>query len=295
MRLTRLGALAASTTLLLGAAACTSAPEARSGVAAARQQAGKFEKGTTMAALNKAQAIRIGTKFDQPGFGFKGADGTLSGFDVEIAKAVACELGVPTEKIEWVETPSKIREASIEQGKVDLVAATYTINDERKKVVDFAGPYYVAGQQIMTRTDDASVTGPESLRQGTQKVCSVTGSTPAKNIAQYLKNKTQLVLVDGYSKCADALRDKTVDAVTSDNVVLAGLVAQSSDAFRLVGTKFTQEPYGIGVKKGDAEFREFINSVLEKIVKDGRYAKAWTATAGRYDSEAPNPPTVNRY
>jgi glutamate transport system substrate-binding protein len=257
---------------------------------------GQFEAGTTMEKLNKAQKIKIGTKFDQPGFGLKGLDGKPAGFDVEIGKIIAKELGVAADKIEWVESPSKIREEVIEQGKVDIVVATYTINDDRKKRVDFAGPYYVAGQQIMTRKGDSSITGPDSFKDGTKKVCTVTGSTPSKNIMTYLKDQaTQLVLFDVYSKCADALKNKQVDAVTTDNVILTGFVANAPNDFQLVGTKFTQEPYGIGLKKGDDKFRKFINDILEKIAGDGRYAKAWTDTAGKFDPNVPTAPAVNRY
>jgi glutamate transport system substrate-binding protein len=255
-----------------------------------------FAAGTTMEKLNKAQKITIGTKFDQPGFGLKGLDGKPAGFDVEIGKIIATELGIPAANISWVETPPAVREEYIEQSKVDIVVATYTINDARKKRIDFAGPYYVAGQQIMTRKNDNSITGPESFRDGTKKVCSATGSTPAANIATYLEDKaTQLVLFDVYSKCADALKSGQVDAVTTDNVILTGLVANAPNDFKLVGSKFTDEPYGIGLKKGDTAFRDFINDLLEKIAKDGRYAKAWTDTAGKFDTSIPEAPAVDRY
>lgn len=291
MRLTRLAATAAVAALAVTLAACGGNSNNSSGTATKT-----FAAGTTMENLNKAQKIRIGTKFDQPGFGLKGLDGKPAGFDVEIGKIIASELGISADKIEWVESPSKVREEYIEQGKVDLVVATYTINADRKKRVDFAGPYYVAGQQIMTRKDDSSITGPDSFKDGTKKVCSVTGSTPAKNIVPYLKDQaTQLVLFDVYSKCADALKNKQVDAVTTDNVILTGFVAKSPDDFKLVGTKFTQEPYGIGLKKDDKQFRDFVNDVLEKIYQDGRYEKAWKDTAGKVDPNVPTPPAVDRY
>ena len=255
-----------------------------------------FAAGSTMDKLNKAQKIRVGTKFDQPGFGLAGLDGKPAGFDVEIAKIIAAELGIPADKIEWTETPSRIREEVLETDKVDIVVATYTINDARKERIDFAGPYYVAGQQIMTKKSDDSITGPDSFQDGTKKVCSVTGSTPAKNIEKYLKDvATQLVLFDVYTKCVDALKQGTVDAVTTDNVILTGFVATNPNDLKLVGTRFTDEPYGIGVKKGDTAFRDFVNDVLEKIAKDGRYAKAWTDTAGKFDPVVPEAPAVNRY
>jgi glutamate transport system substrate-binding protein len=255
-----------------------------------------FAAGTTMAKLNAAQKITIGTKFDQPGFGNKGLDGKPVGFDVEIGKIIAGELGIPADKIEWIATPSAVREEVLEKDSANLVIATYTINDKRKERIDFAGPYYVAGQHIMVRSDDSSITGPDSFKAGDKKVCSVTGSTPAANIKKFLKDEaTQLVLFDVYPKCVEALKNKQVDAVTTDNVILLGYVAGSSGAYKLTGTKFTDEPYGIGIKKGDAEFRTFVNDVLEKIYKDGRYAKAWADTAGKFDPNLPAAPPVNRY
>ncbi|MGC9666463.1 glutamate ABC transporter substrate-binding protein [Planosporangium sp. 12N6] len=294
MRLTRFAALAASAVFVLGAAACGGDSKSDGGSDVKKDV--NFAAGTTMEKLNKDQKIRIGTKFDQPLFGLKGLDGKPAGFDVEIGKLIAGELGIPADKIEWVESPSKVREEYIEQGKVDIVVATYTISDTRKQRVDFAGPYYVAGQQILTRKDDNSITGPDSFKDGTKKVCSVTGSTPGKNIEQYLKDKTtQLVLFDTYSKCADAVKNKQVDALTTDNVILSGFVSDNPNDFKLVGEKFTKEPYGIGLKKGDTEFRNFINDTLEKIAKDGRYEKAWKDTVGKVDKNTPAAPAVDRY
>ena len=239
--------------------------------------------------------IAIGIKFDQPGLGQKTPQG-YAGFDVDVATYVAKKLGYSADQIEWKESKSADRETMLQRGDVDFIAATYSITPKREAKVDFAGPYYVAGQQILTRKGDSSITGPDSFRDGTKKVCSVTGSTPAANIEKYLKDKaTQLVLFDVYNKCADAVKNKQVDALTTDNVILSGFVSQNPNDFQLVGSKFTQEPYGIGVKKGDTAFRNFINDVLEKIAKDGRYEKAWKDTVGKVDPNTPTAPAVNRY
>jgi glutamate transport system substrate-binding protein len=270
MRLSRIAAVALTAALALTAAACGGD---------SNDAASKFAAGTTMEKLAKAGKLKIGTKFDQPLFGLKGLDGKPAGFDVEIAKIVAHELGIKDENIEWVESPSKERENLIQGDKVDYVVATYTINDARKEKVSFAGPYFVAGQDILVRKDDTSIDGPEAFQAGTKKVCSVTGSTPAQNITSYLKDKTaQLVLFDVYSKCLDALKNKTVDAITTDNVILSGYQSQNADSVRLIGQPFTREPYGIGVKKDDKVFRDFINDTLEKAYTDGRYKAAWDAS-----------------
>ncbi|MDG4767068.1 glutamate ABC transporter substrate-binding protein [Solwaraspora sp. WMMD406] len=294
MRISRVAAVAAAATLALSMTAC--GDNAETGGENPDVATPSFEAGTTMAELNEAQKIVVGTKFDQPGFGKQGLDGKPVGFDVEIAKLIAAELGIPAENIEYIETPSAVREEVIEQDKVDIVVATYTINDKRKERIDFAGPYYVAGQHIMVRADDDSITGPESFEAGDKKVCTAQGTTPAENIAQYLANPgEQLVLFDVYQRCVDALRGGQVDAVTTDNVILLGFIADNGDEFKLAGEQFTEEPYGIGLKKGDDAFRDFINDTLEKIYEDGSYAAAWESTAGEFDDNTPEGPAVNRY
>jgi glutamate transport system substrate-binding protein len=247
-----------------------------------------------MAELAEAGTITVGTKFDQPGFGLANPQGVPEGFDVEVAKIVAGELGIAPEEIEWKETVSANRESFIQNGDVDVVVATYTINDARKQLIDFAGPYYVAGQDIMVATGNPlAIEGPDDLAG--KRVCSVEGSTPAQNIRDNYP-EAQLTLFDVYSKCADALRNGQVDAVTTDNVILTGLVQGGQGAFELVGNPFTQEPYGIGLAKGDDEFRGFINDTLEQAFEDGSWAAAWDRTAGAITGEpAPEPPTVDRY
>ncbi|MEV4622838.1 glutamate ABC transporter substrate-binding protein [Asanoa sp. NPDC049573] len=294
MRMKRVAALAAAAALALAVGACGDNGDSDSGSSGTSDVT--FEAGTTMEKLNKAGKITVGTKFDQPLFGLKGLDGKPAGFDVEIAKIIAKALGISEDKIEFVETPSTVREQVIQDGKVDIVAATYTINDKRKAVVDFAGPYYIAGQTILVKADDTTITGPDSFKDGTKKVCSVTNSTPATNIKTYLKNETaQLVLFDVYTKCLDALKNGQVDAITTDNVILTGYMSTNEGMFKLAGTPFTEEPYGIGLKKGDDKFREFINKTLETSFTDGSYAKAWADTAGKYDKNEPKTPTINRY
>ncbi|WP_156758282.1 glutamate ABC transporter substrate-binding protein [Actinokineospora pegani] len=290
MRLRSLMAGAVSTALAVTLTACGGSSDT-SNQPSVNAEA-NFEAGTTMAKLKDAGKVKIGTKFDQPLFGLKGLDGTPTGFDVEIAKLIAAKMGLSADKIEWVEAQSKVREEFIEQGKVDYVVATYTINDKRKERISFAGPYYEAGQDLMVKSDDSTITGPDTLKAANAKVCSVIGSTPAEKIKEYV-DPANVVLFDGYSKCADALRTGQVQAVTTDNVILLGLVDGSNDEFKLVGKPFTEEPYGIGIKKGDTKFCEFINKTLTDAVADGSYDKAWKDTAGKVSPETPKLPELD--
>ncbi|MET9024270.1 glutamate ABC transporter substrate-binding protein [Nocardia sp. NPDC004168] len=236
--------------------------------------------------------LTIGIKFDQPGLGLRNKDGSYSGFDVEVAKYVAGKLGVQPNDITFKEAPSPQRETLIENGQVDYIVATYSINDKRKEKVDFAGPYYVAGQSLLVRADNTDINGPDNLKG--KKVCSVKGSTPAQNIEKNFPD-TQLQTNDTYSLCLEGLRAGSWDAVTTDDIILAGYAAQSSGAFKVVGKPFTTENYGIGSKKGDKELRDKINDAIEAMIADGSWKKAFDSTVGASGYQAPQPPTVNRY
>ena len=143
-----------------------------------------------------------------------------------------------------------------------MVVATYTMNDKRDMVVDFAGPYFLAGQDILVaKGNPKGINGPEDLKG--KKTCSVSGSTPAATVQEeYGLTTAELALVDAYSKCRDALANGQVDAVTTDNVILAGYVSEAPDDFELIGKPFTEEPYGIGIPEGQEEFCDFINETL---------------------------------
>jgi glutamate transport system substrate-binding protein len=297
MRITRYAALAAAAGLFLAGCSSEAGNQAsdQSKDTAAVETDTNFPAGSTMARLHDAGKMTVGTKFDQPGFGLLSPQTQKpEGFDVEIAKIIAGKLGIKADDITWTETVSANREPFIQNGQVDIVVATYTINDARKQVVDFAGPYYEAGQDIMVaKGNPDKIEGPDDLAG--KKVCSVEGSTPAQNIRTNYP-QAQLTTYDVYSKCADDLKNGNVQAVTTDNVILTGLVAGSPDAFELVGNPFTKEPYGIGLKKGDSDFRTFINDTLEASFKDGSWAKAWDRTAGDISGQkAPEPPKVDRY
>ena len=257
-----------------------------------------FAAGTTMANLQSKGRIVVGVKFDQPGLGQKNpTTNQVEGFDVEIAKLIAVgiyggSINDIESKIEFREATTPNREIFIENGTVDMVVATYTINDARKQRIDFAGPYYVAGQDIMVKRDDNSIRGVDDLAG--KRTCSVRNSTPAANIKRLVPT-ADLTEFDQYSDCVQALRDGRVQSVTTDNSILLGFVAGSPNEFKIVGNKFTDEPYGIGIRKGDDAFRNFINDRLEAIYASGEWARAFDATLGRLGIPVPAPPRVDRY
>ncbi|MCX4789843.1 glutamate ABC transporter substrate-binding protein [Streptomyces sp. NBC_01221] len=218
--------------------------------------------------------ISIGIKIDQPGIGLKTPDGKYTGFDVDVATYVAKELGYDAKDIVFKETKSADRETAIERGDVKFIAASYSINDERLQKVDFAGPYLLAHQDILVRADDDSIKSPEDLNK--KKLCSVTGSTSAQNVHDKLAPKADLQELGGYSECLTGLENKVVDALTTDDSILAGFASQQQfqGKFKLAGFKMSNENYGIGLKKGDADLKKKINDALTKMVSDGSWDKA---------------------
>ncbi len=222
--------------------------------------------------------VVIGIKFDQPGLGLKEGD-TYTGFDVEVARYVAKDLGYTD--VEFKETPSAQRETMLQSDQVKMIFATYSITDDRKKKVSFAGPYFIAGQDLLVAAANSDITGPDSLNG--KKLCSVKGSTSAKKIQDGFANQVQLKEYDTYSKCVEALASGAVDAVTTDNVILAGFAAQSQYAgkFKVVGKTFSEERYGVGIKQGDTKLCTAINAALGKMVSDGSWQKALDDTVGK--------------
>ncbi|MDG4665064.1 glutamate ABC transporter substrate-binding protein [Mycobacterium sp. 236(2023)] len=235
--------------------------------------------------------IVIGTKFDQPGLGMKNPDGTMSGFDVDVATYVAGELGYAPDKIEWKESPSAQRETLIQNGQVSFIAATYSITDARKEKVSFAGPYLVTGQSLLVREDNTDITGKASLADN-KILCSVTGSTPAQKIKDEFPT-VQLQEYDTYSACIEALKNGAVDAVTTDEVILAGYAAQTPGTFKIVGDTFSEERYGIGLKKDDTEMRTKINDALKKMEESGAWKEAFDKNLGPAGITAPAPPPLD--
>lgn len=250
-------------------------------LAACSSSTDEAQPGSDVGLIEKTQAtgrMTIGVKADQPGLALLTPDG-YEGYDINIAKIIAAGFGVKPENIDWKTTVSINREPFIEQGVVDIVVASYTINDARKKVVSFGGPYYIAGQDLLVDAD-STITGPNDMPG--QIACSVQGSTPAKRMQTDYPD-VQLQLFDSYSKCITALTGgHGVAAVTTDNIILAGYAAQPHNVgkFKLVGKPFSVEPYGIGLKKGDLAACELINETLVKSAADGSYKAAFMEALG---------------
>ncbi|WP_369029300.1 MULTISPECIES: glutamate ABC transporter substrate-binding protein [Streptomyces] len=234
---------------------------------------GDDDKSDTSSGSGGGDKIKVGIKFDQPGIGLKEPDGSFSGFDVDVATYVAKQLGYEPDQIEWTETKSADRETALARGDVKFIAASYSINDERKQKVDFAGPYLLTHQDLLVKADSDIAKGTDL---NGKNLCSVTGSTSAQNVKDSIAPKANLRENAGYSECIAALQSGAVDAVTTDASILAGFAAQDKykGQFKLAGLELSNENYGIGVKKGDTATVDKINTALEKMVSDGAWDTA---------------------
>jgi glutamate transport system substrate-binding protein len=246
---------------------------------------------TDSSAGGGGEGLKIGIKFDQPGLGLKQGD-SFTGMDVDVATYIADKLGTPADKITWVQAPSAQRETLIETGQVDLVVATYSITDSRKEKVSFAGPYFIAGQDLLVRADDTSITGPESMEG--KNLCSVTGSTSAQKVKDKYPG-VNLQEFGTYSECVAALVSKGVDALTTDDTILAGYAAQEQykGKLKVVGKTFSEEKYGVGLKKGDTALCQKVTDAITSMIDDGSWQKAVDDNLGPagYTPGPGNPPT----
>ena len=280
-------ATAAPTT---AAPAATAAPATTAAPAPAADASG----GATLDAIKKRGKIVIGTKWDVPLIGLKNpVSGDVQGFDVEMGKIIAKEIfGTDKGKVEWVEAISANRIPFITDSKVDIILSTFSITDARKQQVDFAGPYYVAGQDLLIYKIDADAIKTVTDLNG-KKVCAQTGSTSVTNL-KTLAPKASVLDLPTTANCVEALKDGRVDAVSTDDTLLAGF-AEKFAAFSLVGKQFSVERYGVGMKKGDTAFRNYLNDIIEKSFKDGTWKKAVESTIGTGGLKTPDVPKVDRY
>lgn len=240
--------------------------------------AAAFPEGSTMERIRERGVLTVGIKFDYPLLGFKEpASGRITGFDAEIARLVARDLTGSERNIRFVETMPSHREDFLRQGVVDIVVATYSITPARQEVVSFTDPYYVAAQDLLVRAAETAIDDVRDLDGRT--VCTATGSTSAERLRGLVPG-AELVIVDTYSECVPALVAGRIDAISTDDTILLGLLNRNPEGLKLVGKPFGPEPYGIGVPKDDAVFRDHLNGLIAGYLRDGRWDRAFRDTIG---------------
>jgi len=250
-------------------------------------QAREFPAGSTMAELQESGEINIGVKYDVPPFGFLNPQtNEVEGFDVDLGKAIAEELGVEPNFIEAI---SDNRIPFLEDGTADLILSTMTITRDRDTEIDFSEPYYIARGRVLV-PKDSDIGGVEDIGAG-DTVCTALGSTYADTLKSEAP-EAELRLVDEYSSCLELLQNGAIDAVSTDDVILTGMIIQD-DSLQLVGESFTFEPYGAGIRDGDKEFKRFVDEVIAQYKEDGRWARAYEKWVGRYTGVDTEPTTLS--
>ena len=284
MHLSRKAAVAVAACAMLGAGVSACGASGGSGSTAA----------TGHSIVDKARndkTLNIGVKPDQPGLGLQNSAGQYTGFDVDVAKYIAMKLGAT--KINFVPTLSANREAFLQQGRVDMVVATYSVTSKRQKLVSFAGPYYIAHQDILVREGSGNISKPDDLEG--KKVCSGQGSASGDRIESLYGSKVNLIRLPGYGDCVNQLLGGQVQAVTTDNTILAGFAAQPQNKGKLkvVGTFFSNEIYGVGIKKGDTRGVQAVDKALRDMFSDGSWKAALTKELPQVP--AGTPPTIGKF
>lgn len=256
--------------------------------------ANSFPDGSRMAALADAGKIKVGVQTTYPLIGQQTLDG-YSGFDIEVAKGIAAQLGISEDGVEFVPVTTPTREAFLQQDKVDIVVAAYTINDEREKVVDFAGPYYEAPSALMVPSGNPD--GIEALddMEG-KKLCVAAGSVQEAAIRELNPRVAKsLVFFDSSAKCRDSVLNGSVEASSTEAAILASFVFESDDKLEVVGQEdpYYVGYYGIGVKQEDDPiFCEWVNEALATMQEEGTWTEAFDSTLGTVLGDAPTPPEI---
>ncbi|MGI5995888.1 glutamate ABC transporter substrate-binding protein [Saccharomonospora viridis] len=237
-------------------------------------------------------SLTIGIGVDQPGLAERTMDGNVVGFDADVARFVAAELGVPEGNITWKETLASEREKALASGEVDLVVAAYSVTERRQREVSFAGPYLEVGQDLLIHRNSTHLTDPAALAGHT--VCSPTGSTSAAHVRKRFGDAVRLVEYPRVSECVTALLAQRVDAVATDDAILAGYVAENPELLRLAGHRWAVENYGIGLPKNDRDGQAAVNDAIRTMIDSG----SWRASLERHLApsgiEVYDPPEVGK-
>jgi ABC-type amino acid transport substrate-binding protein len=245
----------------------------------------QFPADTTLGTIQRRGEITIGVKYDVPPFGFRNPQtNEVEGFDVDMGRFIAEELGVEPK---FVEAISDNRIPFLERGTVDLILSTMTINAERDLEIDFSEPYYIAQGRILV-PKGSDIKGLEDLAGNS--VCTALGSTYEETIREEAPD-ADLQLVDTYSECLERLQNGSIDAISTDDVILTGMIIQD-DSLQMVGDRLTVEPYGVGIKEGDRQLKRFVDRVLRQVEQDGRWEETYQKWVGRHLDKQEQPPTM---
>jgi polar amino acid transport system substrate-binding protein len=249
-----------------------------------------FPGGSTMAGIVARGKLVVGVDQNTLQFGFRDpATGEISGFDVDMAREIANALFGDRNAIQLRVLTSSERIPALEAGDVDLVVQTMTITCDRRENVEFSSVYYEADQQILVRKD-SGYTGIESLAG--KKVCAAEDSTSLANIVNAdVDPKVIGMQVAGWTDCLVMLQQNQVEAVSTDNTILAGLAKQDPTTKVLPGS-LSKEPYGMAVPKGQDDFVRFINAVLEQLRADGTWARHYNSWLAALLDRPANPPAA---
>lgn len=267
-----------------GGSSSSSGSSASKSPASATAAAQTFPSGSTMANIVSKGSITIGVKYDVPLMGlYDPVTQKVDGFDIAIGKEIAKDMGLKENQVKFIEAVTANRIPFLTEDKADLMISTFTITDERKQQIDFSRPYYVAGQSIMVKSDNTTIKKVDDLAG--KNVCAQSGSTSEAAIKQMVPTATVLPL-QVISACVQAMKDGRVDAVSTDDIQLAGF-AIADKSLKMVGGQFTVEPYGIGIKKGKSDLTKYVNDELTKMLQDGRWEKIYTQYLGQVPGAPP--------
>jgi glutamate transport system substrate-binding protein len=247
----------------------------------------EFPAGTTMAELQDAGEITIGVKYDVPPFGLNNPQtGEVEGFDVDLGTYIAERLGV--EPV-FREATSDNRIPLLVDGTIDLILSTMTITEERDLEIDFSEPYYIANGDVLV-PEGSDIQTLDDLNG--QRVCTALGSTYADTIKKEAPD-ADLRLVDLYSECFDQIQTGAVDAISTDDVILTGMVIQD-DSLEILGLEYTTEPYGAGIPDGDTEFKQFVDESIAEFIDSGAWQETYDEWVGQYipEEQQQGPPTM---
>lgn len=249
-----------------------------------------FPSGSYMAKIVQQGKLIAGVKQDVRFFGYLNPrTNQVEGFDIDMVKEVAMALfngDASPNRLELRPVTSLQRIPSLQEGVVDMVAATMTINAQRREQIDFSDVYYSAGQSLLVKRD-SQITRIQDLDRADRTVCAAQGSTSEQNITQFAPSAQKLLFAT-YPECLTALQQGRTDAISTDDNILFGLTEVDPNT-KVVGGNFTDEPYGLGIAKTSAGFLEFTNNVLRTIKQNGRWKAIYQQWLGKF-GPVPEPP-----